>query len=368
MFKLHAIQAEFGDSLLVEYGTASAPRFILVDGGPPDTFQNHLRSVLQQKVVPSGGQLDRVILSHVDNDHVVGLLDLFAELRAQREAGEAELVTIGGLWHNSFRRTVDVDGQLQPRLQSLLALSGVQATMDHTAISVNGIAEGNKLRQFAQILQVPLNSDLPEPITVDSVSDAVDFDNLRLTIVGPTQANLDALRQEWEEWLEQNEDEIGRGNARVMANADQSIPNLSSICVLAEADGRTLLLTGDARSDHLLKGLEARGVLDGSGRAHFDVIKAPHHGSDRNITKTFFRKVTADRYVFSANGRDGNPDLATLIWLVEAAKDQGRSPEIVLTNVTPSTRKLTEEYPPQDFGYSFRFLAENESSIEVPLA
>ncbi len=146
MFKLHAIQAEFGDSLLVEYGTASAPRFILVDGGPPGTFQNHLRSVLQQKVVPSGGELDRVILSHVDNDHVVGLLDLFAELRAQREAGDAELVTVGGLWHNSFRRTVDVDGQLQPRLQSLLALSGVQATMDHTAIWIKGIPEGNKLR------------------------------------------------------------------------------------------------------------------------------------------------------------------------------------------------------------------------------
>lgn len=65
----------------------------------------------------------------------------------------------------------------------------------------------------------------------------------------------------------------------------------------------------------------SQAALPWFGRAHFDVIKAPHHGSDRNIKKTFFRKVTADRHILSANGRDGNPDLATLIWLVEAAKD-----------------------------------------------
>jgi len=153
-----------------------------------------------------------------------------------------------------------------------------------------------------------------------------------------------------------------------MANADESVPNLSSLCFVARSEGRTMLLTGDARSDHLLEGLAAKGMLDASGRAHFDILKVPHHGSDRNITKTFFRKVTADRYAFSANGKNGNPDLATLIWLVEAARAQHRTPTLHVTNRTHSTRKLVQEYPPHEYGYTLRFLAKSEPSMEIRLA
>jgi len=368
MFALHVIQAEFGDCLLLEYGTAGAPHFILVDGGPPQIFKDHLSKILGEKVVSQGAKLDRVILSHVDNDHIVGLVDLFAELQLQQANSQPALVQIEGLWHNSFRRTIDVNGALQPRLQTLLAVAGMQTTMDHTAISLNGIAEGNKLRQLAQLLQISINTDLPDPITVDTATTSKNFDNLRLTVVGPSEENLAALREEWNKWLDNHEDAIASSEARLMANADQSVPNLSSICLVAEADGRTILLTGDARSDHIHDGLRAKGLLDASDHAHFDIFKVAHHGSDRNVTKTFFRKVTADRYVISANGKYGNPDLATLIWLVEAAKEQDRSPEIIATNETPSTRKLTQEYPQDEYGYSLRFLPEGDSSIEVRLA
>jgi hypothetical protein len=47
MFCLHVIQAEFGDCLLLEYGTAANPHFILIDGGPPTIFADHLRKILE---------------------------------------------------------------------------------------------------------------------------------------------------------------------------------------------------------------------------------------------------------------------------------------------------------------------------------
>ena len=367
MFSLHLIQAEEGDCLLLQFGTVHAPRFVLIDGGPPAIYQDHLRRVLQQKVA-GNSSLERVMLSHVDNDHISGLLDLFAELRSQHDNGQPGWVAVGGLWHNSFSRTLDPAGALQPRLKGLLALAGVRSIMTQTAISVNGIDEGNQLRLFAQLLNVPLNADTPDPITVDSAAAAVTFGNLKLTVVGPTQANLDALRGEWEQWLADHEDAIGSGNPRVMANSDKSIPNLSSICLLAEADGQSLLLTGDARSDFVLDGLRAKGLLDAAGGAHFNVLKVPHHGSDRNMTKSFFKKVTADGYAISANGKDDNPDLATLIWLVEAAKEQNRRPEIFLTNSTPSTRKLVQEYLPDDYGYTLQFLPDGADELEIKLA
>jgi hypothetical protein len=114
--------------------------------------------------------------------------------------------------------------------------------MSGSAVSVNGIPEGNKLRQLAQLLQIPPNQDLPEPITVDTAGGPVNFANLQLTVVGPTQANLDALRDEWQKWLDKHENGIANGDPKVMANADRSVPNLSSICVVAAADGHTILL------------------------------------------------------------------------------------------------------------------------------
>ncbi|MGH9874104.1 MAG: MBL fold metallo-hydrolase, partial [Pyrinomonadaceae bacterium] len=344
---------------LLEYGTNS-PRFILIDGGPADVFPAHLKPVLEQ-IAQSGAPLDLVALSHVDTDHVTGLLDFFAELRMPNNT----LPMPAGLWHNSFAASIDPNGVIQPRLAALITPSRA-SVMAFSGMAVQGIQEGAGLRSQALALNLSINDGFPNGlITVDSAPGAKQFDNLELTIVGPTQANLDNLEQKWIAWLDAQENSIMSDDPFVMANSDGSVPNLSSVMFYAKADNRTMLFTGDGRSDHLLDGLGQAGLLDANGEMHVNVLKLPHHGSDRNITKTFFKKVTADTYVASANGRDGNPDLAALIWLVEAAKSQQRQVEIVVTNNPTSVQKLLEEYPVQDYTYSLRVLPVGGHSIVV---
>lgn len=367
MFKVRVIQAEFGDCFLLQYGTAAAPRHLLIDGGPPDTFANHLEDELEA-IAQAGGSLDLAMLSHVDNDHIVGLLDLTARLRADDAAdpsGDSRLIGIGGLWHNSFGRTIDPNGVLAPRLRA----AGTRAAMVQAAMALNGIGEGNTLRQSAMVLGIPLNDGFANGlICVDDHPQPLVFDNLTLRVVGPTRANLDELQADWEAWLDDHEDAVATGDPQVMANSDRSVPNLSSVMVLAEAHGKSVLCTGDGRSDHLLKGLAQAGLLDADGALHVDILKVAHHGSDRNATRTFFKKVTADRYLFSANGKDGNPDTSTLIWVVEAAKAQGRSIELVVTNETPSTEKLREEYDAQEFGYRLTIMPQGAHAMTLTLA
>jgi hypothetical protein len=72
-----------------------------------------------------------------------------------------------------------------------------------------------------------------------------------------------------------------------------------------------MLLTGDARGDHVLDALKAAGATT-RGKLHVDILKLPHHGSIRNVEENFFEVITADHYVISANGRDGNPETETL--------------------------------------------------------
>lgn len=366
MFNLRIVQADFGDCLVAEYGTAATPRYILIDGGPEGVFSRHLRSELSA-IAAAGGRLDLMAISHVDSDHITGLLDLLASLQDQRVNGQTELIGVDALWHNSFSNTVDPDGEIQPQLNNLLGMNGT-ATPRSTA-ALMGIGEGNRVRQLAAQLGIPLNQGFADGlICVDDALDARTFGNLSLQIVGPTRANLDELRTDWLEWLDRFGPGIASGNPLLMANADTSVPNLSSVMFLATADDKTVLFTGDGRSDHLLAGLETSGTLQDGGQLHVDVLKVPHHGSDRNTTRKFFKTVTADTYVVSANGHPDNPDLVTLIWIVEAARSQSREIHLIFTNQTPATRKLPKEYPPAEFGYQMTVLPPGQDSMVIPLA
>jgi hypothetical protein len=365
MFALTAVQAFFGDSLLVEYGDAGSPKYVLIDGGPAHTYEKHLAGVLQN-LKQQGRDLELMVLSHVDTDHVTGLLDLVADVRG---GNATALPAIKALWHNSFASTIDPQGALAPRLKAMLATAGAEA-MANSAIAINGIAEGHQLRTQALAVPIPLNPGFTDDVVMaETAGEPWKSKNLELTVVGPTEPNLKALRTEWEEWLADNEDAVNNTDEPyIMANSDRSIPNLSSIQLLAKADGKTMLLTGDGRSDHLVQALKQNGLLDGNGRMHVDLLKLPHHGSSRNVTKTFFKKITADTYVASADGKDDNPDLATLIWIVEAAQEGGRKIRIVCTNETESTEKITAEYDPDDFGYTLDIMAQGNHEIRIPLA
>jgi hypothetical protein len=66
-------------------------------------------------------------------------------------------------------------------------------------------------------------------------------------------------------------------------------------------------------------------LLDKQGKFHVDVLKVPHHGSDRNISSEFFNTVIADYYVISANGGDDNPSIDTLKWIIECGDITNKS-------------------------------------------
>ena len=369
MLRLHVLQAEHGDCMILEYGKSTDPRFILVDGGPKDVYDEHLKGELE-RIRDEGGRLGLVILSHVDNDHVIGLLDLIAELREQRANGDPETIAINSLWHNSFSKTIGEGTDLEARLRTLMATAGVGVqTRAISSMALDGISQGNQLSLAAAAHGIPLNPQcLGGVVCVEQLPNDIILENLSLRVVGPTRENIEALKREWMEWLEEQETGAATADPFFASMSDDSFKNLSSIMVLAEADGKKALLTGDGRGDHLIQGLGKAGLLDDDGCLHVDILKVPHHGSDRNVTKGFFNTITADTYVLSGNGKHGNPDLATLIWIVEAAKEQSRAIEIITTNETLSTKKLVEEYPPEEYGYSLKKLEEGDHTVTLEIA
>lgn len=342
MLTLRVVHAHEGDCLVVIH--RDRDRYMLVDGGPAQTFQPHLLAVLKA-IAPH--RLESVYLSHVDTDHTTGLQELFAELRDLQDEGAPSLIGIDDFWLNEFGTTIDAAGGMRAvRLTNVFAAVGPAGGMQLASAALAGIKQGHDLVVLAKQLNLSINAMTHgQPWLAGKIAPFT-LDDIQVTVVGPTEKNLNALRDEWDAWLEKQEERIKQGKLRLAAMADKSIPNLSSIQLLIQCADKRMLLTGDGRGDHLLDALEEQGLLDDAGGIDVDVLKVPHHGSDRNVDRLFFERVRAGTYVISANGKHDNPDKPTLEWIYKAAKKQGRTFNLVLTNLPPDADEFVTQTPP----------------------
>jgi hypothetical protein len=186
-------------------------------------------------------------------------------------------------------------------------------------------------------------------------------------VVGPTQDRLEALQEHWDEELPAilAKERAAQEEAAAAAFDDASVPNLSSIVVLAEAAGRTMLLTGDARGDFVLDSLEATGLLEPDGTLELDLLKMPHHGSFRNVEDVFFERLPADHYVISANGQHGNPDIPTLEMLSAARGNDEFT--LWLTNRESRLEEFFAAERARGKRYQVVFRDDDDGSVKVEL-
>ncbi len=344
IFSLEALQADHGDCLLLHAGTAETPLLVLIDGGPSGVYERSLQPRLEQlraQRAPDGTlRIDLAMVSHIDDDHVHGMVDLAAALVELQDDKRPLPYDVRTLWHNAFDDVVDDDdGELRTAALEILSAPVADPRADELRRAglaiVASVGQGRRLRDDAAKLGWRLNAPFQGPVQLPAggVRRISLDDDTTLTVICPHAAQLERLREAWDDWLEEHPKAQARDPAATAAFVDNSPYNLSSIVVLAEAGGKSMLLTGDARGDHVLAGLDEAGVAK-DGRTEVDVLKLPHHGSIRNLAPEFFQRVTARHYVISANGRDGNPETETLETIV-AARGSDTGYEIHLTNRGP---------------------------------
>lgn len=351
VFKLEVLRACKGDCLLLHYGTEDEPKLALIDGGHDNVYQPFLRPRLEELRTERGIAdddpltIDLMMLSHIDEDHVAGLLELTTELREAQDTQQPQIVRILNLWHNTFDDIIKNDaeeladgvkqafgpasigGDLPDDAFSDLADAGEARTAAAAVMVLASVPQGRQLRLDAEKLGIEPNLELSGKLVVaDAGNPPVDIgDGLTFTVVGPMLREVTALQTKHREWLNTPAGKRAAAEA-LAAYADKSVANLSSIVVLAEVVAeddtkKRILFTGDARGDKILEGLELMDLLDDGGSLHVDVLKGQHHGSANNFEQAFFERVTADHYVFSGNGEHGNPERETLEMLATARGD-----------------------------------------------
>jgi beta-lactamase superfamily II metal-dependent hydrolase len=354
--RLTAFQSGKGDCLLLS-DTAETTR-ILVDGGMPAAYSAHVAPTLGQ-LRASGKEIDLVYVSHIDQDHIGGVLRLLndeVEWRVhdhQRKNGNTAHKApksprppkVRHIWHNAFHEQITKNaGEIE---DALAAIAPVLSGADVAALREAGLRQGSlatSIREAIQVsrrvspnqLKIPLNAPAKGKLMMLRNGDkpAKLKGGLTVTILGPTEKHLKKLRSDWNDWLRKNQEalkairEKGRRDVERLGASefdmflamlklqsesfgnpnDVTPPNLASLTLLVEENGESVVLTGDARGDQIIEGLRSTGRLTDKTLS-VDVMKVPHHGSENNIESEFVDTIPAKHYVFCGNGEHENPDL-----------------------------------------------------------
>ena len=360
LFSLEVRRARKGDCLLLHYGERGDSKLILIDGGPRGVYKSHLRprigELRQARHLQATDPLriDAVMVSHVDDDHIQGILELTGDLLVAQREHKPQAVQILDLWHNSFGDIIGHGGEkLTASVEAQFGAAAVSGSGEfsddqmseveseyaakHSHVDddeakelvastlkvLASVGQGYQLRVNAEALGIEPNAEFDGKLIIASKDSKPTCMGKGLTfaVVGPMQPEIDALHKKHTSWLKDLERHGKPLPQALAAYVDKSVANLSSIVVLARVENKSILLTGDARGDKILQGLELTGAIEQGGKLKVDILKVPHHGSDNNLDDDFFKRIVADHYVFSGDGEHGNPERATMEMLFGARGD-----------------------------------------------
>ena len=151
IFSLEVLRAKKGDCLLLHYGTSDEPALALIDGGPGGVYKPILKPRLEalrdERGLTEAQSLpvDLCMLSHIDDDHVVGLVGLTKELVDADEDNKPKLVQILDLWHNSFDDIVDNDAaELAGAVEARFGPASLSGDLPPDAGGQRGVGHGSR--------------------------------------------------------------------------------------------------------------------------------------------------------------------------------------------------------------------------------
>jgi hypothetical protein len=317
MLRLEMLPARFGDALWLEYGDPKAPRVVIIDCG----FKENYRELKERISKLEPDQLELLILTHVDDDHIRGGVPLLAD-------DQVQFPKQMDVWFNGWRHL---------NADSADELSAVQGEMFAAQISRRNLRWNDLDPWKGQAIVVPDRGTLPSGTLPGG---------LRWTLLSPNPLKIQEMRDLWKKNVEANDltpgdeevflellderadlqpDELGGGALDVNDLAasdfeeDDKAPNGSSIALLVEFEGKSILLGADAHPSVLTASLQRLARERQVNRVALDACKVSHHGSRKNTSPDLLDTINCHKFLFSSNGeKHGHPSPECVARVVKA--------------------------------------------------
>lgn len=313
-FNVEMFPAHEGDCLLVAYGESGGKTHrVLIDGGRGIRAYKALKARFE--TLPAEERtLDLLVNTHVDADHIEGVLRLVED--------ESADIAYEDIWFNGF------DHLTKPAAGSNIESFGAKQGERFTKAILERDLPWNKAFQKQSVV-VPDAGDLPVKTLLGGMT---------ITLLSPNWGGLSDLKRDWikeckkagvipgiaarREELEGEESfgALNKAKVRELAESpydgDNSAANASSIAFVAEFGEKSVLFAGDAHVETLLPNLARL-----SAPASFDALKVSHHGSKGTVSRDLLAAIHCQTFLISTNGSRHNHPHAEAIARIVTSTD-----------------------------------------------
>lgn len=293
------LKAGSGDCILIHHDKKN----ILIDGGNDSIFLINEYN----EIISRSEKIDLLIVTHHDDDHIKGILDLFTYLEKKGSPPLVETIIF-----NSPRK---INNILKVQEESNF-LSYKQAYELENYLWKYDAANWKWLTSIDETIDERLKNQ---------------FGDLKLTVFSPKKEILSKYasnkgaylasdyRCDWDSSLKNLDKYIDD------SSQDRSISNSTSIVVCVSYNNKSVLLTGDVTPERFEEIIdEIRGEAE---QAKIDYIKLPHHGSYRSLNSEILKKIDCYNFIISTNSKKHYlPNKRTFLKII---KNRSSSNEII---------------------------------------
>lgn len=376
MFLYHDIMikvfpAGAGDCILVDF--IKEDYRILIDGGYAETYHTYLRKCLME-LAAQGKRINLLIITHIDSDHIGGIQAFFEE---NGLAEKPSVIGVDEVWYNAFVHVNTAEVHQKPVPYTIReVLRGSLAV--HNEIKSDGrndisVIQGNTVAGLLKERGYKWNSLWAgNAVCVKNGEKKYLTDKIQCTLLGPGEKELYELAQFWISKLKSNvknfivcddmlyseafecyyahngeeqEESVRKDIAFDSMEKEKEIDwmkwvdawsgqidnreaNRSSIAFMLEYEGVKLLFPGDCPIQLLQENLPK--VID--------IVKLPHHGSEKDINKEFISNTEVSYYILSTDGqRHGHPSKQVIANILQNAPN---SPELLKNYNIPELKNI----------------------------
>lgn len=346
--KFEFFEAGCGDSILVSTDDGT---HILIDGGEEGTYSESIESYLYDNDID---KLDLVVLTHIDNDHICGLIEMIENKDARDLIQE--------IWFNSYKE-MRISNNLTGDIAFTEGKLFEDLIKEHTIIHRKDIflREESTLKDREFHIGSDIKLTLLSPLKSDLDKLQVDWTkfqyNISEDIAGESPfdtRNIDKVYDDFQDKVLKKKDK-----AKTLSSAtNTSKANRSSIAFILEYNkDKKFLFLGDSDIKVINKSLLSLGFDE----LEVEFVKLSHHGSKSNINKEFLDIVKTDTFVILTDGtRHNHPHKETLS-LILKHEERAENIKLIFNYAQPIEYKFPFENNEESI---YHFEALHESRLE----
>lgn len=292
MSKIYFLQAKYGDAFIIECVKGDSRGLVVVDGGP--TSCGYL---IKKKLIDLGTP-DLMVLTHYDEDHIGGILQLVNSCLDDKTIPAKEIwANCAGYVEVAKNKNTSVNQgvMLSVKLNELCQNDGINMKW------YNNLCEG-KINNFsfANIEIVSPTKDTMEMVIKKQEEKGKQFLKATQKNIGDLSKSLDELSN-----IEPKEPDLTK-------SAD--LANASSIAFILRCDNLSILMLGDSYPQNVEDYLRKKGFSE-QNPLEVDYVKVSHHGSKNNTSNNLLDIIKCNNYLISTNGgnnHSNHPDRITI--------------------------------------------------------